>query len=94
MAIYITLVNLSDDGKEAIKKDPARIQANNKALEAMGVKVLGQYATLGRYDFVNIFEAKDDAALFKVAAHLSGKGIAKTETLTAKTIADFIAAIK
>ncbi len=94
MPLYITFTSLSPEGKEAIAKDPARIKANNKELEAMGVKVLAQYATLGRLDFINIFEAPSEEAIFKVAVRLSGRGIGKTETLTAVPIDEFIAIAK
>ena len=54
----------------------------------------GQYATLGQYDFINIFEAPNDDAIFKVASQLGGKGIQSSITLAAKTVDDFIAATK
>ena len=94
MPVYIALITLSEDGRKAIKDDPAKIKANNRELEAMGVKVLAQYATLGQYDFINIFEAKNDDAIFKAAVNLSGKGVAQAQTLTAKSVDDFIAAAK
>ncbi len=94
MPVYIALITLNDEGRKVIKDDPARIKANNRELEAIGVKVLAQYATLGQYDFVNIFEAKNDDSIFKAAVHLSGKGVAQAQTLTAKSVDDFIAATK
>ena len=94
MAIFITMTNLSPEGRKALQKDLSRIKANNKELEAMGVKVLAQYATLGQYDFINIFEAPNADAIFKVAFHLTGKGIAQVQTMEAKNLDDFIAATK
>jgi len=94
MPIYIALTNVSAEGRKAIKEDPARIKANNREIEAMGVKILGQYATLGQYDFINIFEAPNDDAIFKVALNLTGRGVDKVQTLTAKTLDDFIATTK
>jgi uncharacterized protein with GYD domain len=94
MPIYIALTNVSAEGRKAIKEDPARIKANNRELEAMGVKILAQYATLGQYDFINIFEAPDDNTIFKVALNLTGRGVDQVQTLTAKTLDDFIAATK
>jgi uncharacterized protein with GYD domain len=94
MPIYIALTNLSAEGRKAITEDPARIKANNRAIEAMGVKILAQYATLGQYDFINIFEAPSDDVIFKVAVNLSGKGVGQAQTLVAKTVDDFIAAAK
>jgi uncharacterized protein with GYD domain len=90
MPVYIAMTRLNEMGREAIKMSPRKIKANNKALEAMGIKVLGQYITLGRYDFVNIFQAKDDETLLRAAVNLSGKGIAHTETMTALTIDEFL----
>jgi len=94
MSVYIVLTTLSDEGRKAIKEDPSKIKANNRELEAMGVKVLGQYATLGQYDFVNIFEAENDDVILKAAVRASGRGVAHAQTLTAKTVDDFIAITK
>jgi len=94
MPIYIALTNVSAEGRKAIKEDPARIKANNREIEAMGVKILGQYATLGQYDFISIFEAPSDDVIFKVALNLTGRGVDKVQTLAAKTLDDFIATTK
>lgn len=94
MPIYIALTSVSAEGRKAIKEDPARIKANNREIEAMGVKIIAQYATLGQYDFINIFEAPDDNTIFKVALNVTGRGVDKVQTLTAKTLDEFIAATK
>lgn len=90
MPVYIALTRLNEIGREAVKTSPRKIKANKTALEAMGVKVLGQYITLGRYDFINVFEAKNEETILKAAVNLSGKGIAHTETLVALTIDEFL----
>ncbi len=46
-----------------------------------GVKFIGQYWTLGRYDFVSIAEAKDEKTLMK--AILRFGDLISTETLIA-----------
>ena len=38
----------------------------NDEVEAMGVKVLEQYALLGGYDFLNIIEAPDEKAVRRI----------------------------
>ena len=91
MPVYIALTSLSDEGRNIIRKNPKSIKANNAALESMGVKVLAQYATLGEYDFVNIFVADSDDVIFKAAVHLSGRGVARLQTMAAMHIDDFIA---
>ena len=40
-----------------MKSKPERIKEVNKEIEGMGAKLLGQYAVLGPYDFVNVIEA-------------------------------------
>jgi uncharacterized protein with GYD domain len=94
MPIYIALTNVSAEGRKAIKEDPSRIKANNREIEAMGVKILAQYATLGKYDFINIFEAPNDDAIYKVSLNLTGRGVDRVQTLAAKTLDGFIAATK
>ncbi len=90
MPVYIALTTLNENGREAIKTNPKKIKANKSDLEAMGVKVLAQYITLGQYDFVNIFEAKDEKTILKAAVNLSGRGLAHTETLVALTVEDYL----
>ena len=46
----------------------------NADVEAMGVKVLAQYALLGMYDFLNILEAPDEVTMAKVATTLASRG--------------------
>ena len=94
MPIFIALTTLTDEGRLALKENTARIKDHNHQLEAMGVKILAQYATLGQYDFVNIFEAPSADTIFKVAVKLTGRGVQSSITLTAKTADDFIACTK
>jgi len=94
MATYILLSNLTDEGAETIKKNPARIKEVNKEIEAMGVTVKDQYATLGPFDFVNIVEAPDNQTIARVSAELSARGSIRIQTLAAIPIDDFIATFK
>jgi uncharacterized protein with GYD domain len=93
MANYIMLTTLTDEGRKTVKQNPQRIKEVNKEIEAMGVKVLRQYAVLGPYDFVNILEAPDNKAIVKVAIALSSRGTLQTTTLAAMTIDEFISSI-
>ena len=62
MAKYILLSKLTENGRQTLKTKPERIKEVNVELEALGVKVIKQYAVLGPYDFVNIVEAPDNEA--------------------------------
>ncbi len=90
MATYIMLTTLTDQGRKTIKENPQRIKEVNKEVEAMGVKILAQYALLGPYDFINILEAQDNKAISKVAVELGARGTLQTLTLAAMTLDEFI----
>ena len=47
------------------------------------------YATLGRYDYLAIFDAADQSAAFKVAAEINLLGILETETWPVVPYEDF-----
>ncbi len=94
MPHYILLSKLTDEGWKTIKANPQRIKEVNRELEAMGVKVLQQYATLGEYDFVNIVEAVDNKTVAKVSIELGSRGTIRLKTLPAISIDEFITSMK
>ncbi len=86
MATYVMLTTLTDEGRKTVKQNPQRIKEVNKEVEAMGVKIVAQYAVLGPYDFVNILEAPDNKTIAKVALELGSRGTIQTMTLAAMSI--------
>jgi uncharacterized protein with GYD domain len=94
MPTYILLTSLTDEGSKTIKSNPERIKQVNKEVEALGVKVVAQYATLGPYDFVNIVEGPDARTLARVSAELGARGTLKVLTMSAIPIDEFIASFK
>ncbi len=94
MAIYVMLTTLTDEGRKTIKTNPQRIQEVNKEVEAMGVKILSQYALLGQYDFINILEAPNNETVSRVAIELGARGTLQTMTLTAMKLDEFISNLK
>jgi len=86
MAVYVMLTKLTDEGRKTIKANPQRIKEVNKEVEAMGVKILFQYALLGPYDFVNVLEAPDNKAIAKVALELGSRGTLQTITMSAMSL--------
>ncbi len=93
MPRYILLSKLTDEGWKTIKTKPERIKEVNKELEALGVKVLSQYATLGEYDFVNVVEARDNKTVAKVSLELGSRGTIQITTMPAIPIDEFITSI-
>lgn len=94
MPIYVMLTTLTDEGRKTIKEKPERIKEVNKEVEAMGAKLLDQYALLGPYDFVNILDAPNNEAISKLAVELGSRGTLQTLTMAAVDVDDFIASLK
>lgn len=94
MAQYILLSTLTDEGRKTVKSKPERIKEVNKEIEGMGAKVLGQYAVLGPYDFVNIVEAPSNETMAKISVALGARGTIHIMTLPAMSIDAFIKTLK
>ena len=94
MSVYIMLTTLTEDGRKTVKDKPERIKEVNKEVEAMGAKILAQYAVLGPYDFVNILNAPSNEVISKIAIELGSRGTLKTMTMAATDIDEFIDNLK
>lgn len=90
LGIYVILSRLTDEGAKTLKEKPRRIKEVNEELRKMGLKVLEQYVVFGEYDFVNVVEAEDNAAVMKAMIELASRGTIRTTTLPAISIDDFI----
>jgi len=85
---------MTEEGRKTLKSRPERIKEVNKEVEAFGVKVLKQYAVLGPYDFVNIVEAPDNNAIFKMSTELGSRGTIQIMSMPAILIDEFIKSLK
>jgi uncharacterized protein with GYD domain len=94
MPHYILLSNLTDEGWKTVKEKPERIKEVNKELEAFGVKVINQYATLGPFDFVSVVEAPSNETVAKMSIQLGSRGTVKILSMAAIPIDSFIASVK
>lgn len=90
MATYIVLSTLTSEGRKTIKERPERIKEVNKEIEKLGAKVIEQYATIGRYDFVSIVEAPDNDAITRVSIELGSRGTVHIMSMPAKPIDEFL----
>ena len=88
MATYVMLTSLTDEGRKTVKSNPKRLKEVNQEVEAMGVKIIAQYALLGPYDFINILEAPDNKTISKVALELGSRGTLQTMTMAAMPVDD------
>jgi uncharacterized protein with GYD domain len=87
------LTTLSPEGVQTVKNNPNRIKEVNKEIESLGASVTAQWATLGRFDFVNIVDAPDETTMARVSMELGSRGTARYESLVAIPIEEFITAL-
>ena len=91
MPKYVMLTTLTAKGVQTLQANPDRLKEVNRDVEELGAKVLQQWATVGPYDFLNIVEAPDAAAVAKVSVALGARGSAKLQTFELIEIDDLLA---
>jgi len=90
MPTYLMLSTLTPEGVNTIKHCAQRIKEVNEEVEALGARIGMQWALLGRYDFLTVVEAPDDATMMRVSLELGSRGSAHYETLPAIPIDELI----
>lgn len=83
MAIFIALLDYTDQGIRNLRKSPQRADAFNDYAEQRGVHIVGQYWTIGSHDGVLILDAPSDEAAASVLLHLGESGAVRSTTLRA-----------
>jgi len=83
MAVYISLINLTEQGMRTIKDDLNRVRAAAQIGEHEGVKLLAEWWTMGEYDAVMITEAPDDETVTRFLLSGARQGNIRTKTMRA-----------
>jgi Uncharacterized conserved protein len=83
MAIYIVLINFTDQGIRNVKETTKRADAVREMAKKFGVNAKEFFWTLGNYDLVAIFEAPDDASMAALGLSIGAAGNVRTQTLRA-----------
>ena len=85
MPTYISLVQFTDKGIQAVKETTQRVTNWAARVKSMGVSIKDMYWTLGHYDQVCVLEAPNDetAASALLAADMLGN--IRTQTMRAFT---------
>ena len=95
MATYIILSRFSPEAFREpgeFKKIAEAVSAKIKN-ECSGVRWKDSYATLGRFDVVDVVEANDPKQIEKAAMIIRAYGHSTTETLVATPWKEFLAAL-
>lgn len=94
MATFLMLSTIGPEGMATLRQNPRRVEEVNAEVEAMGAKVVSQWALLGEYDFATVIEAPDEKTMLKVAVNLGARGTLKTRTLSALPVSEFVSQIE
>lgn len=83
MPVYIVLGTYTEQGVRNIKNVANLRQAAEQWTASKGGRVLGNYTTLGPYDFVFIVELPSPAVVLEGAFTFGSQGEVRTQTLLA-----------
>ncbi len=86
MSLYFLLGTLTSDGQQMVHGNRDQFMATTRSIEVPGAEILGQYAVLGRYDFVMMVEADDNDAVARLSLELGVRTGLHIETLPAIAI--------
>jgi uncharacterized protein with GYD domain len=93
MARYISLLRFTEQGAKNMKKSTARAHAFDKLAAKAGVKVEGQYWTMGKYDGVLILSADSEQKVLHLLTALAALGNVRTATMQAFLDGEFDAIV-
>jgi len=94
MSLFVTLYKFTDQGIRNVKESPTRLATAISVAEAMGVKMLGAYYTVGEYDLVVISETADESSAMAHLLATGALGNVHSMTMKAFTPAEFAEIVK
>ena len=86
MALYISLVNWTDQGIRSVKDSPARLEGARQLARKYGCEMTHFFMTIGAYDMVVLVEGPNDESVAKFSLALGATGSIRTSTLKAVSV--------
>ena len=86
MPLYFLLGTLNERGQGMLKDNPDLLINSVSECDCPGAEILGQYAVLGKYDFVMLAEADDNESAARLSLELGVRVGLHVETLPAMAI--------
>ena len=83
MAMYVSLIQFTDQGIRNIKHTLKRHEAAMAEAEKMDMKIIEPFWTMGAYDVVALFDAPDDETMSAFALKIGSLGSVKSHTMRA-----------
>src|SRR5213594_459022 len=83
MAMYVSLIQFTDQGIRNVKDTVKRGDAAIGEAEKMGIKIIEEFWAMGAYDVVVLFDAPDDETMSAFLLKVGSMGNVKSQTLRA-----------
>ena len=83
MAMYISLLQFTDQGVRNVKDTIKRSEAATAEAEKMGVKIINIFWTMGAYDVVVLLDAPNDETVSAFSLKMGSLGNVKSQTMRA-----------
>ncbi|HTG29443.1 MAG TPA: GYD domain-containing protein [Methylomirabilota bacterium] len=83
MAMYVSLIQFTDQGIRNIKKTIKRGDAAMAEAEKMGMKIVEEFWTMGSYDVVIVADAPNDETMSAFMLKIGSLGNVKSHTMRA-----------
>ncbi|HVP75628.1 MAG TPA: GYD domain-containing protein [Gaiellaceae bacterium] len=90
MFTYVGLIQLTQEGREALEKAPEYLEKFKHIIEEEGGKLEDTYAVMGPWDFLALVQYPDNAAAFRALAKIGKLEVIKTETFPAEKVDIFL----
>lgn len=94
MPLYVSLINMTDQGIKAIKDVQKAQKEAIQSAEKAGVKMKGLYFLMGEYDLIVISEAPSDEVAVAGSIVASADGSIRAKTYRAFTNEEFMGIIE
>jgi uncharacterized protein with GYD domain len=83
MAMYVSLLQFTDQGVRNVKDTSKRSEAATAEAEKMGVKIINIFWTMGAYDVVVLPDAPNDETVSAFSLKMGSLGNVKSQTMRA-----------
>jgi uncharacterized protein with GYD domain len=83
MAMYVSLLQFTDQGVRNIKDTSKRSEVATAEAEKMGVKIINTFWTMGAYDVVVLLDAPNDETVSAFSLKMGSLGNVKSQTMRA-----------
>ena len=93
MPLFISLMRLTQRGLDELHNSPERGRISKERVEKLGGRSIALYATMGPYDFVQVFEMPDEARMMEYVLTARRDGHVEPLILPAFDVADWSAIV-